>query len=45
MLFENVDMICAEHDQRQLATLQVLLIFEALIGGHQDVEAVIFGGL
>ena len=44
MLFENADMICTQHDQRQLAACQILLIFEALIGRDQDVKAVIFGG-
>ena len=45
MLFENADMICTQHYQRQFAAFQILLIFEALIGRDQDVKPVIFSGL
>ncbi len=45
MLFENADMICTQNHQRQFAALQILLIFEALIGRDHDVKPVIFSGL
>jgi hypothetical protein len=45
MLFENADMICTQHYQRQLAAFQILLIFETLIGRDQDVKPVVFRGL
>ena len=45
MLFENADVICTQHYQRQFAAFEILLIFEALIGRDQDVKPVIFSGL
>lgn len=43
ILFQNTDVVGAQHDKRELSPLQVLLIFEALVRRNHDIEALRFG--
>jgi hypothetical protein len=43
ILFQDKDVVGAQHDKRELPASQVLLIFEALVRRNHDVEAVGFG--
>ena len=42
MHFQNAEMVCTQHYNRQLAALQILLIFEALIRRDLDAKPVLF---